>query len=305
MELRHLRSFVAVAEEQHFGRAAARLFVSPPALSQQIRALERIVGTPLFRRSPRRVDLTEAGTVFVGHAREVLTAADRALDAVRPYASGLAGGVAVGIVDEGAAELTAPILAAYREAYPRVRLQVRSVTYTGRTFETSDLLLGIPVVPDAPAAPGLDTRVLFTDGRLAMLPRRHPLAEADALGTADLLDEPLVDWPRGPGDLPHWLDEHRGGAPGRVSDLVRSMPEMLVSVASGVGAALVTGANERFWPHPGVAYVPVEGPTRVGNAVVLRAGEDRPAVLALAAVAERLAVEAPVLVPGAARPRAA
>lgn len=295
---------MAVAEEQHFGRAAARLFVSPPALSQQIQALERTVGTPLFRRSPRQVDLTEAGMVFVGHARGVLAAADRALAAVRPYASGLAGAVAVGIVDEGAAELTAPILAAYRAAYPRVRLQVRSVAYTGRTFETSDLLLGIPVVPGAPAGPGLDTRVLFTDGRLAMLPRRHPLGQADVLGTADLLDEPLVDWPRGPGDLPHWLDEHRDGAPGRVSDLVRSMPEMLVSVASGVGSAVVTSANERFWRHPGVAYVPVDGPDRVGNAVVLRAGEDRPAVLALAAVAERLAVEAPVLVPGAARPRA-
>lgn len=300
MELRHLRSFVAVAEEQHFGRAAARLFLSPPALSQQIQALERVLGTPLFERSPRRVELTEAGTVFVVHARAVLAAADRARDAVRPYASGLAGTVAVGIVDEGAAELTAPILAAFRAAYPLVRVQVRSVAYTGRSFETSDVLLGIPVVPGAAPGPGQDARVLFTAGRLAMLPRRHPLAEAVGLGPADLLDEPLVDWPRGPGDLPHWLDGHRGGGPGRVADLVRSMPEMLVSVASGVGVALVTGANARFWPHPGVTYVPVDGPDRVGSAAVLRAGEDRPAVLALAAVAEQVAVEAPVLVPGAA-----
>src|SRR3954451_16350479 len=98
MELRHLRSFEVLAEERHFGRAAARLHLAQPALSQQIKQLERELGVTLFTRTTRRVDLTEAGTRLAEHARAVLGGVDRARDDMARLADGRAGRVSVGFV---------------------------------------------------------------------------------------------------------------------------------------------------------------------------------------------------------------
>src|SRR3954462_2333135 len=98
MDLRHLRYFVAVAEERHFGRAAERLHLAQPALSQQIKQLERELGVQLFTRTTRRVEPTEAGLRFADHARSVLADVDRARDDMAALATGHAGRVSVGFI---------------------------------------------------------------------------------------------------------------------------------------------------------------------------------------------------------------
>src|SRR3954467_2189385 len=125
IELRLLRYFTAVAEEGHVGHAAARLFISQPALSQQIRALEDQVGVPLFTRHPRGVELTEAGTVLLAEAREVLARADRLEQAVGELARGEADALSIGISPGVPPWLLPELVERFREVHPDARLEVR------------------------------------------------------------------------------------------------------------------------------------------------------------------------------------
>src|ERR1700743_3614217 len=124
IEIRHLRYFVAVAEELHFGRAAQRLHIAQPPLSQQIRKLEEMLGYPLFDRTSRSVALTAAGAVFLERAQRTLRNLQRDVDEARCVGRGQVGSLHLGFV--GSAMLTAlpAIFRRYREAYPDVRLHL-------------------------------------------------------------------------------------------------------------------------------------------------------------------------------------
>jgi LysR family transcriptional regulator, benzoate and cis,cis-muconate-responsive activator of ben and cat genes len=128
MELRHLRTFLAVAEDLNFGAAADRLYLSPPAVTEQIKALEREAGVALFSRG-RQVRLTQAGVLLVGHAREILARADAATAALAEFSGGLAGALRIGILSNGAGPLTPRIIRSYMTAYPRVRVNVRRLNF--------------------------------------------------------------------------------------------------------------------------------------------------------------------------------
>src|SRR5438552_6461734 len=122
MELRHLRYFVAVAEELHFGRAAARLRISQPPLSQQIMGLERELGVELFRRTKREVQVTAAGRAFLDRARQVLAEVDRAIEAVRRAARGVVGRIEVGYVPTAEIRIVPRLLREFRKRYPQVEV---------------------------------------------------------------------------------------------------------------------------------------------------------------------------------------
>src|SRR5436309_2216393 len=124
MELRHLRSFVAVAEELHFGRAAERLHIAQSPLSQQIQRLERQIGVTLFERNRRKVELTEAGHAMLGHAREALAQADLAETAARAAAAGRTGTLRVGFLGSVALALLPRIVPPWRLEAPDVRLEL-------------------------------------------------------------------------------------------------------------------------------------------------------------------------------------
>src|SRR3954468_18860019 len=124
MELRHLRSFAVLAEERHFGRAAERLHLAQPALSQQIKQLERELGVTLFSRTTRRVELTEAGGRFVGHARDVLADVDRARDDMTSLASGHAGRVSIGFVGTATYDVLPRVAREVRRELPDVALEL-------------------------------------------------------------------------------------------------------------------------------------------------------------------------------------
>jgi DNA-binding transcriptional LysR family regulator len=122
LELRHLRYFVAVAEELHFGRAAARLNVAQPALSQQIKQLERELGALLLARTKRRVALTEPGRLFLAEARRTLTQAALAVEVARGAEAGQVGRLRIGYVDAALWSPLPEVIRAFRERYPRVAL---------------------------------------------------------------------------------------------------------------------------------------------------------------------------------------
>src|SRR6478752_845473 len=125
MELRHLRAFAVLAEERHFGRAAERLHIAQPALSQQVKQLERELGTPLFTRTTRRVELTEAGARFAEHARTVLADVARAEDDMALLASGRAGRVSVGFIGTATYDVLPRAAREVRRELPDVELELR------------------------------------------------------------------------------------------------------------------------------------------------------------------------------------
>jgi DNA-binding transcriptional LysR family regulator len=197
MELRHLRYFVAVAEEENVSRAALRLHVSQPGLSRQIRDLEDELGFPLLERSAKSVRLTEAGRTFFAEARAVLQRADEAVKAAR--ATALGGELHIGYAPSLTAQLLPPTLRAFQAEHPGVRVVLHDLSSGEMLAQLRDGRLQIAfTVPAAPAAMrGLKfeelARVCI---RLAVSPV-HPFAKRRSVALRDLANEPLVAYSRG------------------------------------------------------------------------------------------------------------
>src|SRR3954471_1967892 len=178
MELRHLRAFAALAQERHFGRAAERLHIAQPALSQQVKQLERELGVGLVNRTTRRVELTEAGRRFAEHCHAVLGSVDRASTDMAQVASGQAGRVSVGFIGTATYYLLPLAALEVRDALPGVRLDLHGELLSPALLD--GLLDGsydlVVLRPDDVPRPSLDLRVLRTERLVAVLSDRHPLA---------------------------------------------------------------------------------------------------------------------------------
>ncbi|WP_370966304.1 LysR family transcriptional regulator [Amycolatopsis sp. cg9] len=188
MELRQLRYFVAVAEELHFGRAAERLHIVQPAVSQQVRRLERELGVPLFERTTRAVSLTEAGGRFLPHARAVLAAADRAADSVAEFRS--AGPLVRLGTSEGLGDRLDVLLTEFTRRAPEVPVELVHAPTAQRLQRVRDGSLDATIVRGDRPAPGLDFSLLWTDEVLVALPATHPLAESAVVPFASLASLP-------------------------------------------------------------------------------------------------------------------
>lgn len=261
MELRHLRYFVAVADERHFGRAAARLHISPPTLSQQIRDLERHLRCRLFERTSRAVELTEAGAVLLVEARSVLGRVEALYSRLEPQ-PGENTQLRLGVVDASGGELIAPLLAAFRVAHPEIRLEVAPVLMGQQADALAtrrvDVVFGATVMfdEDLPIA----ENALFSEPTVAVLPAQHPLAERPELTVSDLLDEKFAFMPGiNQRMLDHFsLRRDRGGEPARRAESgVVSTLDVLNQVALVGSVATMAATAQRLFPRPGVAYRPV------------------------------------------------
>ncbi len=192
IEIRHLRYFIAVAEELHFGHAAQRLHLAQPPLSQQIRKLEDLLGHALFVRTSRAVKLTSAGEVLLDRARNTLKKVSEDVEDVRSVGRGEVGSLKVGFI--GSAMLTAlpGILGSYRRQYPKVDLQLREFHSAGAIRALQDGSLDVGFLRDGGPAEGLEVETLLSEPFVAALPARHPLAKRKTFSTALLRDEPFV-----------------------------------------------------------------------------------------------------------------
>ena len=249
MELRHLRYFVAVAEERHFGRAATRLHIAQPPLSRQIRALEAELGEPLLYRTTRSVELSPAGEVLLERARDILAAVDSAVDDTRRAARGEYGRLAIGFTGSTTYATLPALAAALRRALPGVVLDLRGELLTpaqvARLLDgTLDLGLLRPPVPGRE----LVTEVLRSEPLLAVLPAAHPLAARTTVPLEELREEPFVTYPSHFRSVVHDAVEDACAAHGFKPVAAHEVAETatLVSfVAAGLGVSLVPASVPR------------------------------------------------------------
>ncbi len=257
---RLLRQFVAVAEELHYGRAAARLHMAQPPLSQSIKRLESLVGVQLLNRSRHAVELTAAGQVFLAEARDLLAREAKAVEAARRAAEGVAGRVTIGFVGSISYELLPRILLGFRARFPGFDIDLVEQT---STEQIDGLLAGRLDVgllrPPVNNAADLQMRVIHRERFVAVLPRGHRLARARAVRLAQLADESFMTFPadRIPGLHSKFLlaCADAGFSPRTVLQAWQ-MPSMVSLVAAGFGVALLP-AQACSLPHPGVVYKPI------------------------------------------------
>ena len=287
MDLRRLSSFLAVAEEGHFGRAAARLFLSPPAVTAHIQQLERELGRPLFERSPVR--LTTAGHRFLAHARSLVDAANAALEDMSDLAEG-SDVLRVGVMGHGSAELTPAVLAAFRHLRPHVELSLTALTFTEHTSALLEHRVDVAFVRPAVADERVTVDVLTTEARIVVVPARSELAAAPELHLADVLDLPFValppHTPRPFTDYLYFTEARGGEAPRPGPDDAVTPQEVLMSVAAGRGAGSALSSFARFYRWPGTLCVPVVDAPWDHSVLATRAGDRNPQV----ALFRRLAV---------------
>jgi DNA-binding transcriptional LysR family regulator len=244
MELRLLTSFVAVAEELHFGRAAKRLHLSQPPLSAQIMKLEDELSARLFDRSSRRVQLTEAGQALLGRARYLLAETERTRVEVGRIATGQSGRLSIGYTPTATYEVLPPALKAFSKGHPEVQLDVHEMTSPNQVLalRESRIELGFACLPVD--SRDLEVRVLCEDALVVALPSGHRLARRmGSVQLSELAPEPFVavDETVEPG----WaracdVAVRRAGLHPRVVQQTDTKIALLGLVASGLGVALVS-----------------------------------------------------------------
>lgn len=242
MELRHLRYFIVVAEELHFGRAAQRLYIAQPSLSIQIRDLERAVGVPLLVRTNRRVQLTEAGRVFLEGARRTLDQVDRAVQDAERAHRGEIGQLTFGFVGSAAYEVLPSLLRAFRAAYPDVELRLQSMTTKEQLVALAERRLDVGLLRLPVEGTALAWRVVTREPLVAVLPATHPLAEQARVSLRALAGEPFILYPRV--DSPAIRDTmitlcHQAGFSPTIVQESGEMQTIVGLVVGGIGIALV------------------------------------------------------------------
>ncbi|WP_052851901.1 LysR family transcriptional regulator [Streptomyces avicenniae] len=279
---RDLRYFVAVAEELHFTRAAERLYVSQPALSKQIRALERQLGAPLLVRGRGPVRLTPVGAALLPHARRVLAAGEAAWSAVETAKAEQRATLVIGMsTSPGRSGLLPAVRSRFTAGFPEAELRLRQVGWedptAGLADGSSDLAFVWLPLPDPARYASL---VVAEEQRLVALPADHPLAARERVVMADLLDEPFLALPEKAAELrAHWLaTAERGGRPARIGAVVSGPDETYEALVDGRGVVLLAEGNAPLLTRGGVVTRPVDGLTPGRLALAWRADDARPLV---------------------------
>jgi DNA-binding transcriptional LysR family regulator len=287
IELRHLRYFTTLAEELHFGRAAERLGIAHPPLSQQIRRLEQLVGARLLDRTSRRVQLTDAGRAFQVEAVRVLSGAEAAVEAARRAARGEAGNLRVAFAATVMFLALPRIIREFRDRYPRVHLDLREMP-TGPQLAAlleGDIDLGFVREPEPD--PALEILTVMREPLRIAIHQGHPLASRSRVTVRDLAREPFVLFPQelAPGLHRQVMTLCRDA--GFVPEVVEESRELYTSVSlveAGIGVSILPASVEKLgWKN--VRYLPIPrsaGETRI--AAAWRKDRDRPVLRAFMGV---------------------
>ncbi len=265
MDLRQLRYFTAVAEELHFGRAAARLHISQAPLSTQIQNLEREIGHRLLHRTTRSVELTAAGAEFYRRAAAVLGQAGELTTDLDLVEQGKAGQLRVGFVSSASYELLPRAIRLFRETAPGVRLEALPMTSGEQADHLRRGELDLGIIRGENGAPGLAGEEVFREEIVACLPSDHALAAAEELRAEELSSEPLIFFPER--EMPGYAAEIRPLFQGlrfpQVYTRIVQQETALGFVAAGLGYTLLPASVTAFAPRQ-VALRPIAGRPQTG-----------------------------------------
>ncbi len=281
LELRHLKYFVAVADELHFGRAATRLHIVQPALSKSIMALERELGVQLFVRTKRSVAITEAGSVLALEARSILQRVDRAVDSVRLTNSGHSGRLEIGCIAPATWSILPVVLRRYRNRYPNVKLRLTELPSAEQLTALEQGAIDVGFVRLPLHHDDLEFEVVHREPFIATLPESHPLAAEETISVTALAREPFIAATRSaePGFYDQCIAvfaEH-GVAP-RIVEEANAPSAMLGMVAMGLGVT-VSPVSLLTMPRIGVVCRPLEASSVVLELGVARKSGARSAAL--------------------------
>ena len=253
IDLHLLRLFVVVAEELHFGRAARRLRISQPPLSQQVRRLEGLLGCALFERTSRRVALTDAGRELLAHAYRVLAEMERAVEGARAVAAGGRGRIEIGYVVPAMLAFLPGVIRRFRAERPGVVLRLREISTAPQLAALDTGELDVALVSGACPGKHLRHWLTWTEPAVVLLPPSHALADRAEVGIGDLAEEDFVSFPRAqaPGLYERWVGAcAAGGFTPRVAQEAQSWQMIAALVSAGLGVAVAPASAAATAPPP-------------------------------------------------------
>ena len=288
MELRHIRYFLAVAEERHFTRGAAKVGIGQPPLSQQIKDLEVEVGAPLFRRLAHGAELTPAGEAFLDVVKEIPGLAERATKAARRAARGETGSLRVGFTASSAFNAVVPgTIRAFRRAYPDVDLTLEEANTTRLVASLQDGFLDAAFLrPGAAGTEAFQLRLLSEEPMAVALPASHPCAASKDVDLSDLRADPFLLFPRPVS--PMLYDSvigacRKAGFDPVIGQVAPHMASIITLVAAELGVSIVPASMSQL-QVAGVAYRAIAGEAPIARlALAHRRGETSPIVRNFAA----------------------
>jgi DNA-binding transcriptional LysR family regulator len=259
IELRHLRHVIAVAETGQLTRAAARLHIAQPALSQSIARVEREVGSPLFERHPQGVDLTTAGEAFVEYARRAVTASEAALTAARQQARSATDRLVFGFLD-GGPSLADSLLKRFGTAHPEIEVVVQQVSFSQQVDAILDGTVDAAVLCPGPPDPELECIPIATPELVVFLADSHRLATRTSLRFADVDEETYLS--QAPGIPDWWMDiwwltQQRGARPKVSRHSSRTVNESIAGILTGEVIVICPDFFVPPYPIPGITTIPL------------------------------------------------
>jgi DNA-binding transcriptional LysR family regulator len=272
VELRHLRYFIAVAEELSFRSAANRLHISQPPLSVQIRQLEKELGTDLFVRTGRNIRLTQAGRVFLEHARQSLTHVNRSVVLAREAAHGDVGHLSIGCGTAAEFRVFPTLIPAFKKKWPKVRLTFHNLRTPGQIekLQRGELDVAFAWLPVSSGE--FETHALLEEPFVAILCAKHPLANIARISIKDLSKEPLVMFPQSlDPELFHRVEQLflEAGAVINVAYELESLVSVLNFVAMGIGCSILPDYI-RMLPRKGVIYKSLRSPNLIKTLGIIK-----------------------------------
>jgi DNA-binding transcriptional LysR family regulator len=284
ISVRQLRYFIAVAEELNLSRAARRLNLSQPPLTRQMHQLEQAVGTPLLTRSPRGVQLTQAGEVLLADARNVVLMLRQTAERARSAGEGQVGHIDVAVFGSLMLDAVPALLARFRAAHPRVEVVLQTMNRWDQIEALRQNRIGVGFSRRGTDPHGIAREVFKSERLMVALGLRDPLASRKRLALRELADRPFVMQASGP--RPNRLDAvvklcAGAGFQPKIEQTVGDAVTAVALVAAGFGLSLVPGSVTHL-KLPGVAYVPLSTPSE-GIAdldCIYRQGDDSPVLQA-------------------------
>lgn len=259
MEMRQMREFLVLAEERNFRRAAERLHMAQPPLTRQIRALEEEMGAPLFLRTPKGVDLTEAGQALLEEVPNLLRLAERAKQRTQLTGKGLIGKLEVGVFGSGVLDVIPRLLARFHDERPEIEIELHHLSKAQQIEALRDRRIMVGFNRLFPPQPDLTIETVLRERLMVAMYKTNPLHRKREISVRDMDNEPLIIYPASP--LPGLAQQvanafHREGVRMNVVQSVEDVLTSIALVAGGFGICVATESTASL-QLPGVVYRPL------------------------------------------------